>query len=73
MKARRALDGEPRPRASDFWVMLLARIYAVFLLLCPRCGAPMRIIAFVTEGFHSPYLEHLGEPTKPPPVPAVRR
>jgi hypothetical protein len=29
--------------------MLLARIYEVFPLLCPQCGAELRIIAFVTE------------------------
>jgi hypothetical protein len=29
--------------------MLLARIYEVFPLRCPRCGEPMRLIAFVTD------------------------
>lgn len=28
---------------------LLARIYEVFPLTCPKCAAAMRIIAFVTE------------------------
>ena len=39
----------------------------VFPLFCPRCGEPMRIIAFVTEvDSVQRILEHLGEPTQPP-------
>jgi hypothetical protein len=30
--------------------VLIARIYEVFPLLCPMCGAQMRLIAFITEG-----------------------
>jgi hypothetical protein len=29
---------------------LITRIYEVFPLLCPICGAQMRLIAFITEG-----------------------
>ena len=37
-------------RAARYaWALLLARIYEVFPLLCPKCGAEMRIIAFITE------------------------
>ena len=47
--------------------MLLARIYAVFPLTCPRCHAAMRIIAFITApSTVRQILEHLGEPTRPP-------
>jgi hypothetical protein len=31
------------------WALLLARIYELFPLLCPQCGAELRIIAFVIE------------------------
>jgi len=31
------------------WVELITRIYEVDPLACPRCGAAMRIIAFITE------------------------
>ena len=49
------------------WAMLLARIYEVFPLVCPRCGAEMRIIAFITDGpTVRDLLGHLGEPTTPP-------
>ena len=48
--------------------MLLARIYAVSPL-CPYCGQQIQLIAFVTDP-HSirRILEHLGEPTQPPPL-----
>jgi hypothetical protein len=36
---------------------------------CPKCGKPMRIIAFVLERpVIERILEHIGEPTKPPTV-----
>jgi hypothetical protein len=31
------------------WANLIRRIYEVDPLVCPRCGAPMRIIAFIPE------------------------
>ena len=48
--------------------MLLARIYEVFPLLCPRCGGAMRIIAFITDGPTArDILAHCGEPTRATP------
>jgi hypothetical protein len=58
----------PGPAAVRYaWAMLIARIYEVFPLRCPRCGAAMRIIAFITDAapIHATLL-HLGEPTAPP-------
>ncbi len=53
--------------------MLLARIYECFPLLCPHCGAEMRIIAFVTESASiQRILEHIGEPITPPQIPCAR-
>ena len=37
-----------RRAARYAWALLLARIYEVFPLVCPRCGGEMRIIAFIT-------------------------
>jgi hypothetical protein len=52
---------------------LLARIYAVFPLVCPRCGAEMRIIAFITDpSTIRDILLHLGEPTAPPRIAPAR-
>jgi hypothetical protein len=39
----------PHGPGAYLWAVLLARIYEVFPLLCPQCGAELRIIAFVTE------------------------
>jgi hypothetical protein len=53
--------------------MLLARIDEVFPRVCPHWGAPMRIIAFVTDTASViRLLQPLGEPTRPPPVSPAR-
>ena len=45
----------------------VARIYAVFPLRCPRCGAEMRIVAFITDpSTIRGILVHLGEPPRTP-------
>ncbi len=56
-----------RKAARYAWALLLARIYEVLPLLCPKCGGKMRIIAFITEAVAvKKILAHLGEPTAPP-------
>jgi hypothetical protein len=54
--------------------MLIARIYeAVLPLLCPRCAAPMRIVAFITQpAVIDRILTHLGQPLEPPPITPAR-
>jgi hypothetical protein len=61
------LPAPTRRRTSIHWARLLARIYELRPLTCPRCQGPMRLIAFLTEP-HSirALLAHLGEPTTPP-------
>jgi hypothetical protein len=55
------------------WALLIARIYEVFPLSCPKCGGTMRIIAFIDEpGAIKQILTHLGEPTTPPIVAPAR-
>jgi hypothetical protein len=55
------------------WALLLARIYEVFPLLCPQCGAELRIIAFVIETPSvSRILESVGEPIDPPRLTPAR-
>jgi hypothetical protein len=66
---------EPAARraARYAWAMLLARIYEVFPLLCPRCGAEMRIIAFIIDrAIVRDILAHLGKPSAPPPIAPAR-
>gem|GEM_PF-4999073 len=37
-------------KASLFrWVMLMARIFEVLPLCCPKCNHPMRIISFIQD------------------------
>ncbi|MEK7737392.1 MAG: transposase [Pseudomonadota bacterium] len=55
------------------WALLLARIYEVFPLQCPKCGSEMRIIAFIIEAqVVREILTHLGEPTSPPRMAPAR-
>ncbi len=55
------------------WAILIARIYAVFPLVCPDCGGQMKIIAFIREKpiIHK-ILNHIGEPTEPPALTPAR-
>ncbi len=63
----------PQPTARSRWARLLARIYEVFPLLCPDCGADMRILAFLTAAEPvDAILRHLGLPTTPPPLSPAR-
>ena len=55
------------------WAVLLARIYDLLPLLCPACGAEMRILAFLTDPpVVSAILLHLDLPHKPPPLSPAR-
>jgi len=53
--------------------VLIARIYEVFPLVCPRCGGSMRILAFVTEGVQiRRILEHFGVDIQAPRIAPAR-
>ena len=67
-------DAPPQRAASHYlWAMLLARIYETLPLVCPNCHAPMRIIAFITEGSSvRKTLGHLGESTQSPRIAPAR-
>ena len=55
------------------WALLIARLFETFPLLCPHCGADLRIVAFLTES--SPVqriLHHIGEPAEPPRIAPAR-
>jgi hypothetical protein len=63
---------EPRKRCSPTWARLIAKVYQVDPLVCPRCGQRMSLIAFVTDQMAiSKILDHPGlstpEAAKPPP------
>jgi len=59
-KAAPAADGTPMPRqqgdadestrrARLSWAKLIHRVYEVDPLLCPFCGAEMKVLAFIVE------------------------
>jgi Putative transposase len=59
--------------AHYLWAVLIARIYEVFPLVCPRCGGSMRILAFVTEGVQiRRILEHIGVDIQAPRIAPAR-
>ena len=68
-----APDPVSRSPARYLWATLIARLFEIFPLTCPHCGAEMKIIAFVTE---TPsvraILAHIGEPTRPPVIAPAR-
>ncbi|MBK8891243.1 MAG: transposase [Dechloromonas sp.] len=68
-----------RKAARYVWALLLARIYEVLPLACPKCGGDMRIIAFMAQGHavnEGPVIReilgHLGEPTSAPRLAPAR-
>ena len=67
-RANAVADESSVSRAARYlWAMLLARIYEVFPLTCPKCGGVMRIIAFIDDPTEvKKILAHLGEPTVAP-------
>ena len=63
----------PKKKASRTWAILVARIFEVLPLLCLRCNAPMKIIAFITEpATVAKILEHIGEPSTAPVIAPAR-
>ena len=61
-----------RPLSCYLWAELLARLFGVNPA-CPKCGKPMRVIAFIQSN-ESLYkiLSHVGLPTEPPPISPAR-
>ena len=59
-------------KPTSTWARLIRRIFEVDPLRCRKCGAQMRLIAFVTDYRQvSRILEHIGEQTiRPPPLTA---
>ncbi len=43
------LAAEPSRRARLSWARLISRAYEVDPLLCPSCGAEMKVLAFILD------------------------
>ncbi len=68
-----AEEQNPHPR-NYTWAQLMARIFAVDVLECPRCGSRMRILAAIEDpSVAGKILDCLGLPSRPPPVAPARR
>ncbi|HEX8011683.1 MAG TPA: IS91 family transposase, partial [Casimicrobiaceae bacterium] len=68
-----AAEPAHRRPARYAWARLLARIDEVFPLVCPLCGADIRVIAFIIDASTiRDILVHLGEPTAPPRIAPAR-
>jgi hypothetical protein len=64
---------QPKRAAHYLWVVLIARIYEVFLLLCPMCGGQMRLIALISEGAQiRKILDHIWVDSEPPHISPAR-
>lgn len=51
------------------WARLLARVFSIDVETCSKCGGRMKIIAAIEDPkVIRKILEHLGLPTKPPPL-----
>jgi hypothetical protein len=62
-----------RSPAHYLWAVLIARIYEVFPLLCPKCGGQMRLIAFITHSADIRHiLDHIGADSEPPRIAPAR-
>jgi hypothetical protein len=53
---------------------MIRRVFAVDVLECPRCGGRMRILAAIqTPEAIRAILDHLGLPSRAPPITPARR
>jgi hypothetical protein len=40
---------EQKPRSSSSWARLMKKFYEIDPLVCPKCGSPMALKAFITQ------------------------
>jgi hypothetical protein len=45
----RILEEELRPIPSKGWADMIRKVYEVDPMVCPQCGATMKVIAFLTD------------------------
>ena len=44
-----AEPGSPEARRRSAWARVLQKVFEVDPLLCPRCGTPMKVVAWITD------------------------
>lgn len=72
-------DDSPAPAPASMlarrldWAALLERVFGADVTTCPRCGDPLRVIAFLTDpDLTTHILDHLGLATVGPPIAPAR-
>ena len=65
-------EGAQTARAPLDWADLLRRTFAIEVLQCGRCGGKRRVLAHVTGTGAKAFLDHLGLPSRPPPLAPAR-
>ncbi len=67
------IEEKKKRKVSFGWAKLIARIYEVSPLICPKCGEMMKIIAFIEDRpTIQKILTCLNEPIDPPPIASAR-
>jgi hypothetical protein len=67
-------DKSATKKSTDFkhpkstWARLIAKIYEVDPLVCPKCGSEMKILAVIMDSYEiNKILQHLVKTNKAPP------
>ena len=64
--AANAVAPRSRPANRSLRAILLDRLFEILLLICSRCGAPVHLVALVTETAPiQRILQHIGERHEP--------
>jgi hypothetical protein len=68
----RAAD-HPKKKQRKGWAELLARVFAIDMSHCPKCGGEFKVIAAILETMAiKKILTHLNIPYQPPDIPPAR-
>ena len=45
----RMSEEELKPVPSKGWTAMIRKVYEVDPMVCPKCGGPMKVVAFITD------------------------
>jgi hypothetical protein len=70
----REASARPPPTYRVPWAALLKKVFAIDVLVCPKCTGRLELIAFIADqGIARKILEHLELDATGPPAAAARR
>ena len=62
------VDALSHKKSKASWARLIAKIYEIDPLICPKCNSEMRVISVITSEYEiSKILRHLAKTGKRPP------